>query len=662
MSHYQEKLTINNLFQFLEYTKNYDIISFDLFDTLIYRRYFDYDQVKNKVFDFIVNLADNHYSFEQVKFVYEHINNLLKDSGRISSDEPYLIDIYKTVLSALKVNESYADIVMQYELDLEIKNLVLFDDVIPCLNRLKESGKKIVILSDMYFDELQIRQILVSLNIEMFFDEVYVSSEYKERKYTSKLFRVIFGNNENVLHIGDNENNDYKQALKAKVDAVHLVRHQQQHQFSTVLPITYVNDEDKLIELMSEVFAGMLVNVFEYAVTHNIPKVFFLSRDATPLYVLAQKFLANTKGGIYSNIEIDELCIGRNSLGYLDVRHGKYFLEDILDQYAWLHHGKVSLLGLLDSFGIASHKLPESLVNTSWSSRKSAQNVANAIMNKDLELYSKIEEYVLNQNRLALEYLHNMGAVGNGRVVFVDVGYSGTVLRYIAHHLTKESTSKLRMNTDIHMLMLATTDNYVSNSHFSQPYGVIREGIILTQSSLPSILKTNFSWLEVFFKNCYPQRGPLLKYGQHNNEVVPIFKEIKQSATPNIFLQKIIDASEKKLEGSLIKYLDHRYLVQIRNLVIETFSNPNKEVIDAMRNLKQEFSPLQTEVKGILLEANSYTTLKKIDYMIKNDYWVAGSFKANGVGSLIAKFDEIRASKNKFPHWFELKKEKLGVK
>ncbi len=662
MNPFQEKLVIENLFQFLEYTKDYDIISFDLFDTLIYRRYFEYNEIKSKVFHFIVNLTDNRYNFEQVKFTYEHINNLLKDSRRISSDEPFLIDIYKTVLSALKVDEFYADTVVQYELNLEKRNLSLFDDVLPCLEQLKEVGKKIVILSDMYFSESQIRQILSNLEIERFFDEVYVSSEYKERKYTSKLFRVIFDDTSNVLHVGDNENNDYKQALKSKVDAIHLVR-RRQPQVSATLPVTYVDSEGGLLELMSEIFATMIANVFEYAFTHNIPKILFLSRDATPLHILAKKFLANRKNSIYNHIKIDELCIGRNSLGYLDVRSGKYFLEDVLDQYSWLHHGKVKLLNLLNDFEIKSHNLPECLVNASWSNRRSAQNIANTIMNKDLKLYSKIEEYILNQNHLALEYLSSMGAVGNGKVVFVDIGYSGTVLRYIAHHLTREAASNLRMNTDIHMLMLATTDNYIGNSHLSQPYGVIREGLVLTQASLPNILKTNFSWLEVFFKDYYPQRGPLLRYKRQDDSVIPVFKEIKKDAVSNILLHKIIDLADKKLEeDSLIKYLDQRYLIQIRNLTIETFSNPSKGVINVMKTLRQEFSPLQTEVKGILFKANSYKTLKKIDYMIQNDYWVAGSFKENGIGNLIPKFDEIKESKNKFPYWFKLTKEKLGVK
>lgn len=663
MSVFQEKLTVHTMYQFMEYTENYEIISFDLFDTLIYRRFFSYDDVKNKVFHFIANLTNNRYSFEQVKFIYEHINNLLKDSRRINSDEPYLIDIYKTVVSSLNLDESYADMVVRYELDLEIKNLVLFDDVIPCLKKLKEADKQIVILSDMYFDELQIRQILTALDIEDFFDQVYVSSEFKERKYTSRLFRIIFKDIDNVLHIGDNENNDYRQALKAGVDAIHLLRHQHQHQISATLPLTYVNSEDGLVELMSEVFVGMVANVFDYAITHNIPKVFFLSRDATPLYDLAQKFLKYNKDSIYGNIKIDELCIGRNALGYLDVRRGKYFMEDVLDQYSWLHHGKVKLIDLLGSFGIDSHELPESLSNASWSNRRGAQNVANAIANKDSVLYSKIETYVLNQNRLAIEYLHNMEAIGKGKAAFVDVGYSGTVLRYIAHHLTKEAEANLRMNTEIHMLMVATTDNYISNSHFSQPYGVVKEGFILTQSSLPNILKTNFSWLEVFFKNYYPNRGALLKYEQHCDEIKPVFKEIDQDATANVLLQKIIDVSTNKLkQDSLIKYLDCRYLTQIRNLVVETFSNPNIELINVMRDLKQEFSPLQTQVKGIILDAGGYSTLKKINYMIQNDYWVAGSFKANGVGDLISEFDQLRESKNKFPYWIKHKIEKLEVK
>lgn len=647
----RETQAVSDLYAFIPLCDEYEIISFDLFDTLIYRRFFSFEEVKSKVFSYIVGLTEEKYSYDQVKFIYEHTNNLLKDSIRVDSDEPLLIVLYKTILSGLKLDSRCAEEVVKYELGLEKQNLVLFDDVKGVLKTLASKKKKMVITSDMYFSKEQILSIVRNVGIEEYFSEIHVSSEYGERKHTSKLFKLIFPEPSKVIHIGDNHHGDYKQALKRKINAVHLDRKYANAKVSH-LDITYVQNKQHLSSLISEVFSAMIMRTFDYALTHDIKKIYFLSRDATPIYDVAKIIVNNGLPSIYRNISVHELCVGRNALGYLDVRKGKEFLTDVLSQFAWLHHGQVNLQDLMELFGINDIKIDDKHQRLKWSHHNSAKQVAKTIQKHYPQLDDAIKTYVTEQNKLAMTYLENCGAIGSGKAVFADVGYTGTVLRLLCHHIAKESTDTIRQKTDIHMLLLATTDGYMTNSSFSQSYGSIKEGVVLHGDQLPGILKTNFSWLEVFFKNAIPERGPLIRYQENTDGgVEPVFRK-NTDVERNPLLDEITEKSVEMLSRKdSFKYLTADYLSQIRNLMIQTFQFPSNELIEVMKSLKQEFSPLETESKSIIYNAGEYETIKKIHYMEKKDYWVAGSLQANGAGKAIAIFDEIKKSKNKVIFW-----------
>lgn len=655
------EVVVGDMYGFYPYCEEYEIISFDLFDTLIYRRHFSLEEIKFKVYDYIRGLSGYKFHVNEVKFLHEHFSNLLKDSRRLDSDEPILLDVYETVLSSLGIDHKLASDVVKYEVELEAQNLDVYEDVHTILSKLKADNKKIVITSDMYFDQKQIKLILKKLGLLHYFDEVYVSSEYKERKATSKLFKLLFNEPHKVIHVGDNHNNDYKQALKSKIFAVHLVRNHPVL-FGSTFPLMHIDNREHLVELMSESFVMMTLKTFDYALTHNIKKILFLSRDATPLIPIAKEVKNSSFGDIYGDIQIGELCVGRNSLGFLDARNGKYFLEDVLDRFAWMHHGSVTLGDLLTSFEIDFNELNSADLALKWYGRPAAEYAASVIKKRYPKLEKLIEQYILKQNTLAIKYLEQTGAVGNGSTVLVDVGYSGTIALYIANYLTRDGTHSQRAKTDMHVLMFLTSDNVVGNAHFSQPYAKIREGLIMTREGLPNILKTNFSWLEVFFKNAVPDRGPLLRYIERDGEVLPEFK-LNLKPAQNILLSDITELAINKLQQkNLMKYLHPVYLSQIRNLMIETFKFPSQGIVDAVRGLEQEFSPLQTEVRSIIYDANGYKTLKATHEMIKKDYWVAGSYQANGVGKLISSFDEIVQHKNKLPFWLELQKENLGLK
>ena len=80
-------------------------------------------------------------------------------------------------------------------------------------NACKESGKKIIIISDMYLDSSIIEEILQNCGYDLADVPIYVSSEYGKTKRSGNLFRTVLEHEEveagKVLHIGDNLISDY---------------------------------------------------------------------------------------------------------------------------------------------------------------------------------------------------------------------------------------------------------------------------------------------------------------------------------------------------------------------------------------------------------------------------------------------------------------------
>ena len=80
-------------------------------------------------------------------------------------------------------------------------------------NKVKESGKKIIIISDMYLKSDTVRLILTNGGYNLDGVNVYVSSEYVKTKRTGSLFKTVLSLENvaphNIIHIGDNLRSDW---------------------------------------------------------------------------------------------------------------------------------------------------------------------------------------------------------------------------------------------------------------------------------------------------------------------------------------------------------------------------------------------------------------------------------------------------------------------
>ncbi|MCM1103736.1 MAG: hypothetical protein NC409_06470 [Clostridium sp.] len=196
----------------------YDLISFDLFDTLIFRPF----SAPGDLF-FLLGEKLNFPDFKRIRMESETLARAEKheESGswEVNLDEIWSVIERETGLSAA----AGARLECELELELDYANPFMRD----VFGRLCENGKPIVILSDMYLPEQFLERLLIKSGYHNVI-KVFVSSSYRKSKWDGTLFSAAkeelqkkFGEEIRLIHVGDHLHSDVKMAKKHGFAALH---------------------------------------------------------------------------------------------------------------------------------------------------------------------------------------------------------------------------------------------------------------------------------------------------------------------------------------------------------------------------------------------------------------------------------------------------------
>ncbi len=196
--------------------EEYDVISFDVFDTLIFRPF-------SEPTDLFFFLGDrlNYPDFKRIRMEMEWKARERKYK-KSKSYEVNLEEIY-TVLS----QETGIDGQSASAMEIELENKFCFAN--PYMEKvvklIREKGKRMIITSDMYLNTEQIKVLLKSCGYSEF-DAYYVSCDLQRSKSEGNLFEYIKaagGSKKNYAHVGDNYSSDIKNAKKHGFTPFHYV-------------------------------------------------------------------------------------------------------------------------------------------------------------------------------------------------------------------------------------------------------------------------------------------------------------------------------------------------------------------------------------------------------------------------------------------------------
>lgn len=187
-----------------------DIISFDLFDTLVMRKVETYTDV--------FELLD-HMLRDKGIYIPDFARRRIFAEKQLSKDmSPALEDIYESVLESIGGSLIDACELAKLEWELDESLLVEREAVREIFVNAASEGKKVVITTDSYYSKEQIIRILNKFEIGKY-DALFVSSEYGTAK-PQGLFSILknkYGGKK-ILHIGDDEYADIEKAKSHGID------------------------------------------------------------------------------------------------------------------------------------------------------------------------------------------------------------------------------------------------------------------------------------------------------------------------------------------------------------------------------------------------------------------------------------------------------------
>ena len=282
----------------LKKTEKFDVITFDVFDTLIIR--------------------DVRKPADIFRLTYGELGRYLRVIAEM---------IARKSTSKSEVTLKDIDRFFLFNAEKEIETEKQFCRANPAIkevvNKLIGSGKQVFAISDMYLDEEILSGILKKSGYEI---PLMVSCKYGCTKKDGKLFTEFLTKYgftpDKVLHIGDNYVSDVSGAKKAGIESLyiekdvcglaHLKSNLKNIEYTSFIDHGLNGISDPVTRMGYEIVGPIILSfcnwVHEKKKEFGFDRLFFLSRDMRPVYDVYRE--------LYGNDEASYLRISRRSLEY----------------------------------------------------------------------------------------------------------------------------------------------------------------------------------------------------------------------------------------------------------------------------------------------------------------------------------------------------------
>lgn len=186
--------------ELIKIVRQFDVVSFDIFDTLLLRPLLTPSDLFLKI-----ELDEKVVGFARDRICAEgKARKVARSQGR---EEATLDEIYQLIPKWEGLKER--------ELAAERACLVANPEMLDVFNEAKSQGKKVLIVSDMYLPADFLKEVLRENGIGGW-DGFYVSSDQQGAKWSGALYDHILKDTgvvpDKILHIGDNANSDVLKA------------------------------------------------------------------------------------------------------------------------------------------------------------------------------------------------------------------------------------------------------------------------------------------------------------------------------------------------------------------------------------------------------------------------------------------------------------------
>lgn len=574
----------------------FDVVSFDIFDTLITRCVYRPDDV----FELMANKIKHKYGIN-CDFL-----SLRKKAEALAWEEKKeytsINDIYNKLPDVMNISAERAEEIKAMEIELELKICIPREDMLRIFNHIKACGRKIVLVSDMYLTSDIVGAMLEKCGYTGY-DDMWISCERGKRKDNSSMWEDFFNvyGQYNTVHVGDNPRSD-----------IQLVGDMLKSTFFVMNPVTafkmsrYYDKFRRYTEgtLTERLMLGMFINGGIY----NSP--FVQGSDGEPVIGEYDKLGYSAFGPLFtafsmwldSRTDSDSLLMFLSREGYIfekvynnvfahmPKKDTCYFLasrramsvaairneEDIRSILSQFYRGSFENL-MLSRLGI---KLYDSIENRDISMPEDIDRVMNILEPYFDDIYKRAEK----ERQSYLEYIASTDSRNRG--IIVDVGYSGTIQYYMA---------RLLENKQPGLYLCTWVDKKPDN--LGCPCESMYPVISAEEEHTHKIFK-NQLFLEAVLKAPF---GQLICFERGENGVVPVYKS-----------DSILGEGLESLQKGILD-----------------FSSVFGGILPEIENYEEYDTELPADMLNVCLESGWISERAGSIFTVQDDYCKNGSHKFN---------------------------------
>lgn len=447
---------ITDLSFFFENAKPYPVVSFDFFDTLIIRET-EPEKILAKVAEIscdilskalMTNISETYYT--ELRISVEH--ELRRKSYQMHQKDHETTHrlIINAVLDHLGIEDDALLIqLLTAETELEFDTMRLNAGVKELLSMLRNLGKKIIVVSDMYLTATNLKRMAEILGIDEFISQYYVSGDIGYAKYTGMLFKHVLQAEsicaDEIIHVGDNYHSDYIAARKAGVKSFwffqkdNLSRRRQIRKKTNLKTNDFISRQIGLFYKNIETPSAITCSLFNTFAPMVFAHAYKNIKDSIKLGITNFYFLA--REGIAYKIVYDLLLNHHPEFSGLKLNTRILYISrasSVCARYTNVNDIPNIIASVYERFGVLSY---ENLLRT-WSVSESdltdSPRVTPCIMQeKDVYLLFSSKEfatsfdfYMQKQKNALFGYLKQEG-VFDAPCFLVDIGWAGTIQKNI---------------------------------------------------------------------------------------------------------------------------------------------------------------------------------------------------------------------------------------
>ena len=446
-------------------------MSFDIFDTLIERCIEPPEQIHFQVAKLVAKRIKTKCPTDLIILRDKVVNSLRASSFEEGNDPECkfdkIISGWVNLITGGNDNSLY-NFIRDTELSLEHSALLVKSHSIQILKWLYDQNVKTIAISDMYLGEIEIRSILRKLDLEHYFHDIFISSEFALSKGSGRLHKHVLEKLEinplDIVHIGDNIISDMWAPLKLGMSGVFLrdkkarIRRIKQsissnlasknnfwkgHQFFEIIK-TRINSDFIFHEKSKEFyfkygcdvlgpgFSSFTMGIVEKYLKEKPEKIFFLARDGFIFYDLVKTWLKKLPD-LKCLDELEYIYVSRKVVASASVAKGLTLEQAKVPLFNPKQKG---LYSILNAFGLDDRNFYETKAIHHGFLRlnEPIYDFNDSRLKKFLE-DNEVQKKIMTSGKLSLAhfemYFTQLGFFESKSVALVDIGWNGTIQKFL---------------------------------------------------------------------------------------------------------------------------------------------------------------------------------------------------------------------------------------